>query len=99
TSSSFNRGIGGKFPGYSPPRNVCIPADGDSLTDLLILDLPQPQCISSLFCSFSRECEYRSSSQHWSEIDLHFVDEPLVERLTKNVAATFDQDAGDAAFT
>ena len=33
------------------------------------------------------------------QIDLHFIDESLVERLTKNFAATLDQHAGDAAFT
>src|SRR5262249_7941867 len=69
------------------------------LTELLFLDPAQAQRIGSLSRAYSRERDCRSSSQDWPQIDLHFIDQPLVERLTKNFAATFDQYAGDAAFT
>jgi hypothetical protein len=66
---------------------------------LLILRLAQAQCIGSFFCSFSSERDYRSSGQNRPQIDLHFIDQLFVKRLTKNFATAFDQHARDAAFT
>src|SRR5262249_51457908 len=79
-------------------RNAWIPGDSDCLTDLLILYVAQPKRASSFRCSSSRERDDRSSSQDWSQIDLHFVDDPVAECVTENFAATFDQHASDVAF-
>src|SRR4029453_15472776 len=79
-------------------QNVWMSINRDGLSDLLILYLAQRERFSLFSCSVPRECDYRPSGQNWPQIDLHFIDQPLVERLTKNFAATLDQHAGDAAF-
>jgi hypothetical protein len=78
---------------------VWITCDANSLSDLFIANIVQPQGICGFASSLSRERDHWPSGQDGPHVNLNLINEPVVKGLAKDFAATFDQHAGNAALS
>ena len=57
--------------------------------------VPQSQCFRGRGRAVTGKGENRSASEQRSEINLHFVDQSFVERLSQNLPAALNQNTRD----
>src|ERR1041385_8301376 len=62
------------------------------MANLLIVNAIYAGATLRRICARSGECDCRSAGETGADVDLDLVDQPLIQRLSENVAAALDQD-------